>query len=99
MRAANPNEKICIFMDNLGVHISDDTKKEMRRLKFRWVYNVAYSPEYNPIELVFSQLKANFKAARARKLVGLTQNSHRSLIVQALQSIKKKSIVKCVEHC
>ena len=49
LRSANEGEQICIFMDNLGVHVSEDTKNEMRRLKFRWIYNVAYSPEYNPI--------------------------------------------------
>ena len=35
LRSANEGEQICIFMDNLGVHVSEDTKKEMRRLQFR----------------------------------------------------------------
>ena len=42
----------------------------MRELGFRYIYNAAYSPEYNPIELVFSKVKQKFKALRARKLTG-----------------------------
>ena len=49
LRSANENDQICIFMDNLGVHTSDDSKAEMRKLGFRYIYNVPYSPEYNPI--------------------------------------------------
>ena len=32
-------------MDNLGAHTSEESKAEMRRLGFRWIYNVPYSPE------------------------------------------------------
>jgi hypothetical protein len=47
---------------------------------------------------VFSQLKANFKALRARKLVGLVQDGHEALVTKALRQIKKEHIVKCVNH-
>ena len=49
VRAANPDKKICLFMDNLGAHTSKKSKSEMKRLGFRWIFNVPYSPEYNPI--------------------------------------------------
>ena len=49
VRAANPDVKICLFMDNLGAHTSKKSRKEMQRLGFRWIFNVPYSPEYNPI--------------------------------------------------
>ena len=49
VRAANPDKKICLFMDNLGAHTSKKSKAEMQRLGFRWIFNVPYSPEYNPI--------------------------------------------------
>lgn len=52
---------------------------------------------YNPIELVFSQLKRNFKALRAKKLVGLVQDSHEALVHKALGQLKKANIVKCVD--
>ena len=76
-------------MDNLGVHISPRSTTEMRRLKFRFVYNLAYRPDLNPIEFVFSQFKRNFKALRARKLIGELNISHEGLIVKAVEQLKK----------
>ena len=54
LRAANPEAKIALFMDNLSAHTSERAKKAMRDHGFRYIYNVPYSPDYNPIELVFS---------------------------------------------
>ena len=76
LRERSGDDKIALFMDNLTSHTSDDAKEAMRELGFRWIYNVPYSPEYNPIELTFSQLKRNFRALRAQKLVGLRQEAH-----------------------
>jgi len=85
-------------MDNLSAHTSDKAKDTMRQLDFRWAYNVPYSPEYNPIEFVFSIFKANFRALRAKKLVGLIQTTHESMVEQAVRAIKKKDIVACINH-
>ena len=71
LRAANGEEKICIFMDNLSAHTSERSKQHMRDLGFRYIYNVPYSPDYNPIEFVFSMVKRNFRSLRAKKLTGL----------------------------
>ena len=57
-----------------------------------------YSPDYNPIEFTFSKLKSKFKVLRAKKLTGLIQESHESLIKQAVQAINKKDVVNCVKH-
>ena len=65
VKEANGDEKICIFMDNLSAHTSDRAKAAMREHGFRMIYNVPYSPEYNPIEFVFSQFKKNFRSLRA----------------------------------
>ena len=62
---ANPGEKLCLFMDNLAVHSSERAKKYMRELGIRYIYNLTYAPEYNPIELVFSKIKQKFKTLRA----------------------------------
>lgn len=45
LRAANPDDKICLFMDNLRVHKSEKVTEEMKRLGFRWIYNMKYAPE------------------------------------------------------
>ena len=85
-------------MDNLSVHTSDRAKKAMKELGFRWCYNVAYSPEWNPIESVFSLNKRRFRALRAKKLTGLIQDSHEALVHRAVREVRKQDIVSCVNH-
>ena len=98
LREKNQGDKIALFMDQLSCHVSDDSKKKMRELGFRWIYNVSYSPQWNPIELVFSKLKGEFKKLRMRKLLGLTQESHEALIEKAVKAIRKQDVVNCVKH-
>ena len=57
LRDKNGDVKIAMFMDNLSAYKSEKSKVEMRRLGFRCIFNVPYSPEYNPIEFVFSKVK------------------------------------------
>ena len=85
LRLRTGHEKVALFMDNLSSHTAEDTKKAMRELEFRWIFNVPYSPEYNPIELTFSMLKRNFKALRAQKLLGVRQESHEALVHLAVK--------------
>ena len=52
-------------MDNLRVHSSEKSKKFMQELGIRYIFNLTYAPDYNPIELVFSKIKQKFKTLRA----------------------------------
>ena len=72
-------------MDNLSAHTAKRSKQAMRDRGFRFIYNVPYQPDYNPIELTFSQIKKNFKVLRARKMIGITQDSHEAMIKQAVK--------------
>ena len=45
LRAASGNDKILIFMDNLGVHTCKRSKAAMKERGFRWAYNLPYSPQ------------------------------------------------------
>ena len=51
-------------MDNLTVHHSRLVQAHMKELDITPIFNVPYSPEYNPIEVVFSLLKRTFKQIR-----------------------------------
>ena len=72
LRAKIGSDKMLLFLDNLSVHRSRRSQQAMRDRGFRWCYNVPFACQYNSIELVFSQVKAKFKALRARKLMGLS---------------------------
>ena len=50
-------DDICLYMDNLSVHRSKVVKERMDELGFAYIYSPAYSPEFNPIESVFSIAK------------------------------------------
>ena len=65
LKEANNDAKICIFMDNLSVHTSNKSKDTMRQLGYRWIFNVPYAPDYNPIEFTFSKVKQKFRCLRA----------------------------------
>ena len=44
-------------MDNLSVHRSKATKERMDELSIAFVFGPPYSPDFNPIESVFSIAK------------------------------------------
>ena len=89
LRAENGDDKICIFMDNLSTHCSKKSKKTMQDLKFRSVYCVAYSPDWNPIEFCFSKVKQKFRCLRAQMMTGVLQSSFEAIIDRAIRSLKK----------
>ena len=51
-------------MDNLRVHHTLDVKDLCKEYGIPLIFNLAYSPEYNPIETYFSLLKNLFKRAK-----------------------------------
>jgi transposase len=50
-----------ILMDNVSFHRSHVVNEVMRQLDFLALFIPPYSPEYNPIELAFSQIKAHYR--------------------------------------
>jgi transposase len=67
-------------MDNLSVHKSKVSLAEMHRLGLQPIYNVPYSPDFNPIELVFAQVKHYFKAMKTNAIVNGGTEPANSLI-------------------
>ena len=57
LREVNGDAKLCLYMDNLTVHTSDESKKMMRKLGMRYLWCLSYSPDLNPIESTFSKVK------------------------------------------
>ena len=60
LRKKYPRPPIALFMDNLAVHRSKDVKPLYKELNITPIYNIGYSPEFNPIEAVFSRVKGFF---------------------------------------
>ena len=54
-------EKSVIIMDNAPFHKSDKTRKMIEEQGHRLLFLPAYSPDLNPIEQYWANLKANIK--------------------------------------
>ena len=98
LRAENGDAKIALFMDNLSCHKSPESMKAMRRLKYRWIFNVAYSPDWNPIESTFSKVKHRFRCLRGQVITGALHCSYEGIINKAFKSLRKKDVVNSVDH-
>jgi transposase len=61
-------EDICILMDNLNVHRSNDVMDRLEELSIEYVFSPTYSPDFNPIESVFSIFKNKFKRMRIKAI-------------------------------
>ena len=62
-----------LVLDNWRVHLGPDVRELVAKYKCTLLYLPAYSPDFNPIELLFSKLKAFVKALRPLALPELMQ--------------------------
>ena len=58
------NQKIAFFLDNLAVHHTTEVKEAAEEMDIMLVFNKAYSPDFNPIETIFSVVKGSYKRAK-----------------------------------
>ena len=57
-----------VIMDNLPAHKVTGVKQAIENVGARLLYLPPYSPDFNPIELAFSKLKALLRKAAARTI-------------------------------
>ena len=69
LREINKRRKLAVFLDRLSVHKLKKIGKLAARLGIELIFNAAYSPNYNPIEGVFSLTKREIKGARLRAIL------------------------------
>jgi transposase len=60
-----------VVMDNLPAHKVSGVRDAIEAVGARLLYLPPYSPDFNPIEMAFSQLKAFLRAAAARTIPDL----------------------------
>lgn len=68
-----------VFLDNAGIHRSKIVSEYVRRKNINLLFNVPYSPEFNPIEIVFSKLKKLVRDRTNNNLQSLTNNISNSI--------------------
>lgn len=83
-----------VVLDNLSVHRHADVRTAIEVAGCHLVYLPAYSPDYNPIELAFSKLKAHLRSIGARTFDPLLD-----AIGSGLDRITTGDIAGFYRHC
>ena len=95
LRTKAGRRPIALFMDNLWVHKNAEVRELMAKLDIRPIYNVAYSPEFNPIEAVFSKVKRQFSCQRLHNLVTKIGFNMDTEVEVAFRAIKPAHCAAC----
>jgi transposase len=83
-----------VILDNLSVHKRADIRALVDAAGCQLVFLPPYSPDFNPIELVFSKLKT-----RLRRLAARTQVALEEAIAEALTTISAHDAIHDFAHC
>lgn len=83
-----------VWCDNLSAHKRADIRPLIEAAGCELRFFPPYSPDFNPIELVFSKLKEALRRAGAR-----TQAAVEAAIAAALETISVQDATNCFRHC
>lgn len=83
-----------LVMDNWTVHRGDDVNRLVEAHGCQVLYLPTYSPDYNPIELLFSKLKAFVKKLRPLAVPDLIQT-----FADAVLSVTESDALNSFRHC
>ena len=83
-----------VILDNLGAHKNKATLSLIEQTGARVMFLPAYSPDLNPIELMWSKVKALLRTAAAR-----TAETLLVAIREALAAVSAQDAQNWFEHC
>lgn len=83
-----------VVMDNLSAHKTKAVRAAFADAGVGVLYLPRYSPEYNPIELCWSAVKARLRGLAAR-----TREALRAGVAEALAAVRAEQVERWVLHC
>jgi transposase len=83
-----------LVMDNLSTHKDRESLEMLKQAGVEVRFLPAYSPDYNPIEMMWSKVKALLRKAEARDGETLLQ-----AIGNALERVTEKDATHWFAHC
>ena len=95
LQTKNEHVRTCIFMDNLAAHKTGLVRNYMEENDIKYIYNVPYSPDFNPIEAVFSKVKSYFNKRKLNALANEKKFDVKLEMKQAFKQVKIKDVVNC----
>lgn len=82
-----------IVLDNACIHHSKLVKEYVNNTTNEFIYNAPYTPEYNPIEILFGKLKSNI-----RKSINNSYKKLYKIIKSTFKNIKKTELNNYYRH-
>ena len=88
-------KKQILFFDNACIHHSKIVKEYLLNNKIKYFFNVPYTPEYNPIEFIFSKLKRFIKNnyLNNNSLINLKNN-----VINSFKIINENDLINCYNY-
>jgi transposase len=83
-----------VVMDNLNVHKQEAVRTAIRQAGCHPLYLPSYSPDFDPIELAFSQIKAYLRRVGVR-----TQDTLETAIAAAIDLVTPSDATGYFRHC
>jgi transposase len=83
-----------VVMDNLSAHKVAGVRERIEAAGARLVYLPPYSPDFNPIEQVWSKVKQILRSLKAR-----TADALEAAIAEALAAITSENAIAWFAHC
>ena len=83
-----------VVMDNLAAHKVAGVREQIESRGAELLYLPPYSPDFNPIEQCWAQIKQHLRAAQARTLSALEQG-----LTDALATVAPHNVQACFRHC
>jgi len=102
VRKANPDREICIVLDNARIHHASSVAEKAEELKIEFIYLPPYSPDLNPIEFGWKDMKRELAAlldfnlmveSNREKALELFHQRKRSYSRHWIQTFMAESIV------
>ena len=79
-----------LVQDNARIHHSKKVKNYCIENDIKMIYNPPYTPEFNPIELIFNKLKTEFKKLDHKNIY--------NDINKCLDKICKEDVINSINH-
>lgn len=83
-----------VILDNLRVHRHPGVQAAIEAAGCHLRFLPPYSPDFNPIELIFAKLKTHLRGAEARAFEPLVEETKRGLA-----TITPSDVSACYRHC
>ena len=95
LRKKNGDKPIALFQDQLSVHKEKTVKTFYKSLDITPIFNVSYSPELNPIEACFSQVKRHFCSERLNMLANFKEFDQNKVIRSSFTKVTPELVRNC----